>query len=294
MENILNKFCENLQSRNCSKNTIVNYKRDIEQFLDWMSRKNIGSVSEVKTSDMIAYSEELAKSYSPRSMARKITSAKSFFAYCKLVGMCAGNPVEAVHSPKIPYKAPVALSQEQASSLIRAANTASDRRSDFTKQRDVFLLNLILNCGLRRHEVVEIAQDDVNIGERSILIHGKGNKERIVYLNQRTFDAYLDYLEAIENVPNLDGALFISKTGRKMQDGEINQLVRKTYKLAGIDDSGIAVHTLRKTCATLMYKNGVDIKTIRDVLGHSSVQTTMGYVGIDEQRKSQACRKELF
>ena len=294
MENTVNKFLENLRSRNCSENTISSYRNDANQLVKWMRQKGISSVAEVSAADMIDYSETLAESYSPRSRARKITSAKSFFTYCKLVGLCDSNPVEAVHGPKIPYKAPVALSADEASRLVRAAQMEDDRRTDFTRKRDTFILSLILNCGLRRHEVVEIGLDDVNIGERSILVHGKGNKERIVYMNNKTFGAYLEYIEAAEDIERYTDALLITKNGNRMVDQEIHELVKRTYKFAGINADGMAVHTLRKTCATLMYKNGVDIKTIRDVLGHSSVQTTMSYVGIDEQRKSRACRQELF
>lgn len=204
------------------------------------------------------------------------------------------NPAYLIQQPKIPYKAPVALSKEEAQQLLSAANSGSYCRSTFTKLRNLAIVRLFINCGLRRNELISLCADDVNLETGKILVHGKGNKERIVYMNSNTKTALQDYLQHIPKPLNISGKLFITQTGRPMQNAEINDLFSTLYKYAGLNDKNYGVHTLRKTCATLMHQNKVDLKTIRDILGHSDIKTTMHYIGISESDKQNAGAQDFI
>ena len=179
--------------------------------------------------------------------------------------------------PKNHTKLPRYLSYDESIKLLENIN------GDF-KTRDFCIIMLFLNCGLRVSELCGIDLGDIK--EETLRVLGKGKKERVVYLNEATSNAISSYLEErskITKIRQKDGkALFISRNGNRISTSTVKWLVKKYCNFAGLD-SKISVHKLRHTSATLMYKNGVDVKAVQEVLGHEHLNTTEIYTHADSE-----------
>ena len=147
--------------------------------------------------------------------------------------------------------------------------------------RNNAIIRIILNSGLRLSEAAGLNIKDLNLSENKFVVIGKGNKERTCYLNEPTKKALEEYLKfrnkiIVENKKYKD-ALFISNQNKRLSKRQIRTIVKEAYKKAELDETKYATHTLRHTCATLLYRNGTDIKTIKEVLGHVQIDTTEIY-----------------
>ena len=136
---------------------------------------------------------------------------------------------------------------------------------------------MLLNCGLRLSEILNLKINDFNLKENRFSIIGKGNKERTGYLNENTRKALDEYLKIRLKMNIKTKILFVSTKNRKMDPQTLRNIIKNAYTIAGIDNTKYSVHTLRHTCATLLYKAGVGIKTIQILLGHSRIETTQIY-----------------
>ena len=146
------------------------------------------------------------------------------------------------------------------------------------------MLHLFLNNGLRISELANLNISDFNFEYDTFIIRGKGNKERIGYLNKKTKDALEKYLKIRKNLKSKSkDALFLNKYNIKITTRGISKIVNKAYMLAGIDEKKYTVHTLRHTCATLMYRSGINIRTIQEMLGHAFIDTTEIYTHLHNE-----------
>lgn len=218
---------------------------------------------------------------SSRSRARKISSIKAFFVYlvdkAKVLEI---NPVATIDFPAKIKEIPKFMTLEQTTEFLNAIDGPY-------KERDFCMMMLFLNCGLRVSELVSINLNDIS--NDTIRVFGKGRKERILYLNDVCLDAIDEYLKVRIKPKEKDkNALFISKHQNRINVQTVKWTVKKYVTEAGLDASQISAHKLRHTAATLMYTNGVDIKTLRDVLGHKNLDTTMIYTHISDADLKQA------
>ena len=220
---------------------------------------------------------------SSASRARKISSIRSFFKYLTdKAHLLEHNPMQSLEYPSIQKSLPKYLTMEESLALLDAVDGAY-------KERDYCILTLFLNCGLRVSELCSLNLLDIK--ENQIRIIGKGNKERILYLNEACVDAinsYLPHRISPNNAPENFGALFVSRNHSRMSRNTVEKLVKKYISQAGLDPSKFSAHKLRHTAATLMYSNGVDIRTLQDVLGHQNVNTTMVYTHINNANIQEA------
>lgn len=204
------------------------------------------------------------------SRARMVTTLKGFYRYhTEKVNKLTNNPVATLDTPKIPKTLPSFLTLEESKRLLEAV----DGRN---KVRDYCIISIFLNCGLRISELVGL--DLLDIRPDHLLIHGKGNKERIVYLNDScaaALDAWLEKRESMQ--PGSEKAVFLSSRRHRMSVDTVQLIVRNTLLRAGLDASRITPHKLRHTAATLMLQNGVDVRTLQEVLGHENLNTTQIY-----------------
>ena len=157
--------------------------------------------------------------------------------------------------------------------------------------RDYCILLLFMSCGLRVSEMVGLDLNDIS--EDSIRVHGKGNKDRLVFITPEVREAIDDYLlvrgeKEIE--PGHESALFISRNACRISVRGVQKMVEKNLKIAGLDTSRISTHKLRHTDATLMLQNGVDVRTLQDVLGHESLNTTQIYTHVEDTSLREAAR----
>lgn len=208
------------------------------------------------------------------SRARKIAAIKSFYKYLtSKAKLLDSNPVQDLDSPKPRKSLPRYLTLEEAQRLL----TAADGKN---KERDYCILCIFLNCGLRISEICGLNLSDVR-GDH-IRVLGKGNKERIVYMNDAVIDAVSKYRAVRDTVAAIDsGAMFLSARRTRVTREGVHAMVKKTLAKAGLDAEKFSAHKLRHTAATLMISQGVDVRTVQEVLGHEHLNTTQIYTHID-------------
>lgn len=206
--------------------------------------------------------------------ARKLSALKSFYNYLSVsTKQIKENPVKDIELPKIRKSLPKYLSLEESTALLRAVSGPNQKR-------DFAILMLFLNCGIRRSELVGLNLTDVY--EDRIRVVGKGNKERIVYMGSSCRKAIDDYLAERNKIVLSDNrALFGSRDKNRISVTAVHRLVKKHLLEAGLDSTQFSAHKLRHTAATLMLSNGVDLKTLQEVLGHENLNTTQIYTHIE-------------
>lgn len=218
--------------------------------------------------------------------SRKVSSMRTFFNYLtNKTGKLAVNPVAELETPKLKQSLPKYLTLEQSLELLSKVEGP-------TKERDYCMLVLFLNCGMRLSELVSINLSDVNHGASSIRIIGKGNKERIVYLNDACLDAIDHYVTVRPKNALVDKyALFISKQNKRISPKTVQYIVKKYLAEIGLGGPGFSVHKLRHTAATLMYQHGhVDIRVLKDILGHENLGTTEIYTHLSDDQMANAAK----
>lgn len=208
------------------------------------------------------------------SRARKVSTIRSFFKYLtNKTHQLQFNPVEDLDPPKILKSLPRYLSLDESVHLL---NSVQGRN----QERDFCILMLFLNCGLRISELVNLNLGDIHADYLRIL--GKGNKERILFINDACKAAIEAYLPVRSAQHPLDPkALFISSQRQRISKSAVHLLVKKHLGEAGLDPSQYSSHKLRHTAATLMLQNGVDVRTLQEILGHDHLNTTQIYTHVD-------------
>lgn len=208
------------------------------------------------------------------SRARKIATIRSFYKYLTVkTKQLDVNPVERLDTPKTTKSLPRYLTLDESRRLLDAVDGVN-------RERDYCIICLFLNCGLRISEIVGLNIGDVR-GD-SLRVLGKGNKERIVYLNdacQAAIEAYKPVRSQM--VGSSVSALFVSNRRQRMGREAVHAMVKKTLLKAGLDPDKYSSHKLRHTAATLMLQNGVDVRTLQEVLGHEHLNTTQIYTHVD-------------
>jgi site-specific recombinase XerD len=148
---------------------------------------------------------------------------------------------------------------------------------------------LFLNCGMRLSELVGLNVRDIDFSEKTMLIHGKGNKDRLIYINDACVETLQDYLSSREQPENEPNAIFLSNHKKRISTRRVQQIVDGIFKSAGLDGMGFSVHKLRHTSATLMYQYGeTDTLVLKEVLGHSNIATTEIYTHVSNQQVRDA------
>lgn len=215
------------------------------------------------------------------SRARKISTIRSFYKYLTLkTHQLESNPIQDLDSPKIMKSLPRYLTLNESEQLLDSVDGKN-------KERDYCILTVFLNCGLRISELVGLNLTDVRADHLRVL--GKGNKERIVYINDAVADAINDYLAVRKTIaPGGERALFLSARRERISKSTVHALVKKHLGAAGLDESKYSSHKLRHTAATLMLHNGVDVRTLQELLGHEHLNTTEIYTHVENQGLRQA------
>ena len=221
-------------------------------------------------------SENSNKGLSAASRARKLATIRSFFNYlCNKVHLLENNPCKDMDSPKLRKSLPHYLTLDESISLLESVDGPN-------RERDYCILTLFLNCGLRISELIGLNRGDIQ--DDALRVLGKGNKVRIVYLNQACQDALHEYLKVRRLISGKDqDALFLSNRNQRISRSMVHALVKKHLSDAGLDSTQYSSHKLRHTAATLMLQNGVDVKAVQEVLGHEHLNTTEIYTHIDNE-----------
>ncbi len=282
-----------------SPNTVREYYYDLRMFFRYIEACYQGiPISEIDSVNLDEFDEKILNTITLNDLyefmayvnnvhstndnyrARKVASLKSFFNYLHTkINFIDNNPASNLDSPKIKKRMPRYLTYEESLDFLRGIDGKF-------QARDLAIFSIFLNCGLRLSELVGINLRNINLEKRTLRVIGKGNKERMVYLNDLCVDAITNYLEVRPEVTvqsDMD-ALFISSRGGRISNRMVELLAKKYFEKAGLDYELYSPHKLRHTAATLMYREGnVDIRTLQELLGHTSLATTQIYTHIKNE-----------
>lgn len=281
MENLLEEFLDFLEfEKKYSENTVSNYRIDLEKFLNYVYNNgtNFKEMNYSSVSDYLIYLKK--SNLSKSSINRHLSSLRSFYKYLLKKGITKNNPFTLLKGPKMEKKLPKYLKYDEFLELIDVCdNTALGIRNRL-------ILELLFASGIRVSELINIKLDDISQNSREIKIFGKGKKERIVYYNKvcaSVLENYLNNSRLFLLKNKKSDFLLINHIGNKLTtrgvEDIINRVILKTSSMRKISP-----HTLRHTFATLLLNEGMDIREVQELLGHSRLTTTSIYTHISNNK----------
>ncbi|MBO6266927.1 MAG: tyrosine recombinase XerC [Synergistaceae bacterium] len=270
--------------KGCELNEIDIMDVDLE-FVKSVSLTDIYGYMTYLSRDRVLHQNSRSSEYglNAASRARKISTIRSFYGYLtNKVHLIEQNPVKDMDSPKLRRTLPKYLTLDESIHLL-------DTVDGMNRERDYAILTIFLNCGLRISELCGLNRNDIQ--DEALRVLGKGNKVRIVYLNEACIHALNDYLAVRRPITGRDqNALFLSSRNERISKSTVHALVKKHISAAGLDSSQYSSHKLRHTAATLMLQNGVDVRAVQEVLGHEHLNTTEIYTHIDNEALRTAAK----
>jgi integrase/recombinase XerD len=263
-----------------SQNTVESYRLDLEQFQEFLKQKGVAGYSQVTQEHLIAHLGFLKnRQYASSSLCRHLVAIKVFFRFLKRERLIEENAAALLDSPKLWQQVPDVLSYEEIDRLLEQPKT--DQRIG---ARDKAILEVMYASGLRVSEVCGLNIQDVD--DTFVKVKGKGGKERLVPIAKEAVEAVDNYLGRFRpDTP--EKALFLSKSGKRIDRMTVWNQVKRYAKLAGIAKA-ISPHTLRHSFATHLLENGADLRVIQEMLGHSSIGTTDRYTHISQKHLTKA------
>ncbi|MBO5273520.1 MAG: tyrosine-type recombinase/integrase, partial [Clostridia bacterium] len=304
--------------KNRSELTVLNYYTDLRSFFRYYKIRNgrasndpdefknisITDITEedIKSVDLMIAQDFLIftkseKDNHPQARYRKGVALRQFFKYLtNNKGLFEVSPLANLELPSPKPALPKYLTLDESVEMLRSVNTPDQKR-------DYCIITFFLNCGVRLSELVGINVSDIRKSRESsgrevwtLKVLGKGSKERIVYLNDACVNAYLDYIDPAEtdnekrsaagdrDMTAKTDALFLSRRNTRISNRRVQQIVEECLRSCGLDNRGLSVHKLRHTAATLMYQNGVDVRVLKEILGHENLNTTQIYTHISNEQ----------
>lgn len=295
--------------KNKSELTVIEYASDLRLFFKFLLiyRKKVDSsiefdkidishidldlISTVSIQDAYAFLSycKTERNNDAASRARKASALRAYFKYMAVnTKQIEENPLQELESPKAKKSLPKYLTLEESLSLLNSIDGKF-------KERDYCIITLFLNCGLRLAELVGLDYGDIR-SDNTLKVTGKGNKERVIYLNDMCIEAINEYMKVrpVEGVKDKN-ALFLSNRKSRISPKTVQYIVKTFLEKAGLGDQGFSTHKLRHTAATLMYQQGnVDVLLIKEILGHENLATTEIYTHIvDSQLKDAVSSNPL-
>lgn len=295
----------------CTEKTVCEYLSDLRTFCRYIEAKRLGvdtesedfakidirgfeidRFREITRSDiyefMLYVGQNRENGWAARS--RKLSTLKVFFKYLHLDRKdLEKDPTEAISAPHRRITLPKYLTLKESVSLLEAVKADTESK---TVLRDYAIITLFLNCGMRLSELVGIDLTDLDKELKSLRVIGKGNKERVIYLNRACRTALMDYILERQGQDTQDirtTALFISSRKTRISQKTVQWMVYKYLDAAGLSGRGLSVHKLRHTAATLMYQSGeVDVRVLKDILGHAQLNTTQIYTHVSDENMERA------
>jgi integrase/recombinase XerC len=267
-------FSENIKG--LSENTINSYQRDLNKFSKFLEASgvnNFGNLSEEMCSAWIA--DLFQHNVSARSIQRHISSAKGFFNYLKKSGLVINSPFELINSPKSPSHLPNVLSPEEVSQLLNF------KPKNTQEKRDLAIIELIYSSGLRVSETINVNLGDFEDNKNFLRVLGKGSKTRLVPVGRYAQNAINDWMIEREKLATKDDSLFVNLRGKRITTRSVQERLKNIAIMQGLPP--VNPHMLRHSFATHLLESSGDLRSIQELLGHSSLSTTQIYTRLDYQ-----------
>ncbi len=267
-------------------------KKDIDFKDVVISNIDIKTIKKVKLLDVYEYLSFMTEKFhnSAKARARKVSSIRGFFKYLTFnLKLLDENPVEGLELPSIKKSIPKYLSVDESKNLLHVKSQSDS----LTKYRDYCILTLFLNCGMRVSELHNISLTDFKLQEGNLKLLGKGNKERLIYMNYACVEAIKDYInkerKSLHKIVDKNALFLASRTGKRLGVRQIQKIVENALNEAGFFGMGYSPHKLRHTAATMLYQHGnVDILVLKELLGHENVGTTEIYTHVSNKMLREA------
>ncbi|MGZ5288753.1 MAG: site-specific tyrosine recombinase XerD [Actinomycetota bacterium] len=274
--------------RGLSAHTLAAYRRDLRRYVAFLEHRGITDPSQVDESSIRSYVASVSASthgdderpYRATSVARMLSSVRSFHRFLLRDGITARDPATGVAQPKLPRQLPHPLTVDETRRLLEAPDPATP-----TGLRDRAILELLYGAGLRISELTALDVDDLDLEEGAVRVLGKGGKEREVPLGRfarEAVDAYLTRGRPALASAASRGALFLNARGGRLTRQSGNRLLAIHVRTAGIE-SRVTPHSLRHSFATHLLEGGADVRVVQELLGHASVATTQIYTLVTEE-----------
>lgn len=267
-------FLKNIKG--LSENTAKAYQRDLNKFsnfLESISIESLENISEEKCSAWIA--DLFQNNVSARSIQRHISSAKGFFSYMKKIGLVQTSPFELINSPKSANHLPNILSPEEVSQLLNFKPKNSQDKRDFA------IIELIYSSGLRVSEAVNSNLSDFEDNNNFLRVIGKGSKTRLVPVGRFAQNAIKEWISERKKILTSDDALFVNLRGSRISTRSVQERIKNIALKQGLPP--VNPHMLRHSFATHLLESSGDLRSIQELLGHSSLSTTQIYTRLDYQ-----------
>ena len=278
MNRYIDKFLTYLKiEKNASPHTITNYSIDLKIFSDFAKDKELSNIDHIVLRSFLAHLRN--KSYSKKTIARRLSTLRSFFKFLYREGLIKANPVTIISTPKLDRKLPIFLGEDEVARLLDIAHD-----KDAEGLRDRAVMETLYSTGMRVGELVSIGVDDIDFISGVIKVLGKGRKERIVPIGDRALRSIREYLDKKGTKSlKIPKGLFLNKRGTRLSDRSVRRILEKYIRKASLR-SGVSPHTLRHSFATHLLNRGVDLRTVQELLGHMNLSTTQIYTHVTTEK----------
>jgi site-specific recombinase XerD len=284
-EESLQVYDRDLMGRKVAERTRRAYGIDLGQFAEWARGSGL-EPGGVRHRDVRRYGAALsAAGAAPATVARKLAAVRGLYGFLVRSERAGQNPADLVSSPKRKQKLPKVLSADQVRALLEQIPAHTP-----LELRDRAMLELAYSCGLRCEEIVDLDLDWVDFETEQLRVTGKGSKQRLLPIGEPAQLAVRRYVERGRHVlvaDRAERALFLSKSGRRLSNSDVTRRLGLWIRHAGLQ-AGVSPHSLRHSFATHLLEGGADLRTIQELLGHSSISTTQIYTRVDASRLRDA------
>lgn len=280
---ILDAFIDNIWiEKGLSQNTLDSYRSDLEQFSSWLEKNNLSYIKTSKKEILSYLSFLFQKGLGSKTVARKLSSLKSFFRYLVFKSIIPNDPSSEVETPKLLKSIPKSISENEVEALL----AAPDEKTDIGL-RDKTMIETLYSCGLRISELTNLELLNLNLRQGVIRVIGKGQKERLVPMGDQLIGLLELYISSSrKNLLNKRHSdfLFLSTRGQRMTRQSFWHRIKHYCLASGFEPDKISPHVLRHAFATHLLNNGADLRVVQLLLGHSDLNTTQIYTEVARQR----------
>ncbi len=285
----ISKFLRYLEiEKNASPHTLSNYRRDIQQFIDFLNNNNCSDITKANTTKVRSWlAQFISKNYDKSTRSRKLSSVRAFYRFLVREGHAKANPVSGISGPKLDKKLPTFLDKTQVVKLLESTES-----EDLAGFRDKAILELLYSSGIRVSELVGLNFDDVDFIGEAVKVRGKGKKERLVPMGRPSALALKKYFDVRRKAGGQKdtNSVFTNRSGGRLTARTVQRIVQKYMKKALLPGH-ISPHSLRHTFATHMLDAGADLRSVQELLGHESISTTQIYTHITPERLKEVYDK---